>query len=143
MPRKSKREKSLKYARSCLRRSLPPEIDNGLSVEEEWDLLIRLLPDDEDDENPTDDCVLNDGDDFDNILEASRLLVEQCAAVCLAEECAEQCARWRQNGSTSNLRGRGNGRSTYYKSKQKDASLKLKAKGTADIRGFFDRNVSI
>ena len=59
MPRKSKRVKSLKYVRS-----LPPEIDNGLSVEEEWDLLIRLLPDDEDDENPTDDCVLKDDDDF-------------------------------------------------------------------------------
>ena len=52
----------------------PDQTDNGLSVEEEWNLLSTEVPDEED----VDD---DDGDSFDNIIDANLLVGAQCAVV--------------------------------------------------------------
>ena len=111
----------------------PDQTDNGLSVEEEWNLLSIEVPDEED----VDD---DDGDSFDNTIDANLLVGAQCAFVFEVED---SFAKWRGKGETSNLRDRENSRSTYYKKRQNEADLKLKAKGTTDIRGFLYCNVSI
>ena len=112
----------------------PDQTDYGLSVEEEWNLLSTDVPDEEDVDND------DDGDSFDNFIDANLLVGAQCAVVFEVED---SFAKWPGKGETSNLRDRGNSRSTYYKKRQNEADLKLKAKGTDDIRGFLYCNVSM
>ena len=51
----------------------PDQTDNGLSVEEEWNLLSTEVPDEEDVDDDDDD------DSFDNIIDANLLVGAQCA----------------------------------------------------------------
>ena len=104
---------------------------------EEWHLLHEFS-DDAGGEDGGNDVF--DEDHFDDICIANALLSEQCEAVFLAED---SFSKWRSNSSTSNLRGRGNSRTTYYRIKQKEAVTEKKAKGTVDIRGFYLQSVSL
>ena len=61
--------------------------------------------------------------------------MEAQTAIVFAEE--DEYGLWKDNGATSNLRDRGNSRATYYKNKRKVEDLKSSAKGSLDIRSFF------
>ena len=161
MPPLSKKRRYAKFAMSLVGRDMSTgffetlkaailiiiedEIENELSAYdiwhtqfcEEWHLLHEF-PDDAEGEDGGNDVF--DEDHFDDICKANALLSEQCEAVFSAED---SFSKWRSNGSTSNLRGRGNSRTTYYRNKQKEAVTKKKAKGTADIRGFYLQSVSL
>ena len=54
----------------------------------------------------------DDIDKFDNINEANSKVSAQCAAVFEVEDAF---AKWPESGANSNLRGRGNSRTTYYR----------------------------
>ena len=74
----------------------PDQTDNGLSVEEEWNLLSTEVPDEK---NVDDDD--GDGDGDDNVIDANLLVGAQCAVVFEVED---SFAKWRGKGGTSNLR---------------------------------------
>ena len=111
------------------------EVDES-NVEQEWDLTYRDMPESDHDDDDDDD-VENDVEPlrFSDIDEANKLMEAQTTIV-FAEE--DEYRLWKANGETSNVRGRGNGRSTYYKNKQKAEDLKCSAKGSLDIRRFLN-----
>ena len=137
MPRRSKMMKTMKSmseeAAAVRRFVLFSDEDDVLNVQQEWDLTFHEMPESDDDDDDDDDDDNNDveplREDFANIEKAIKLLEAQTAI--------EEYRLWKDDGATSNLRDRGNSRATYYKNKRKVEVLKSSAKGSLDIRSFF------
>ena len=87
---------NLRSCKPCMHPGIVDQTDNGLSVEEEWNILIIEQSDEEDEDS-------YDGDRFDNINEVNSKVRAQCAAVFEVEDAI---AKWPESEATSNLRGR-------------------------------------
>ena len=104
------------------------EIENELSTHDMWQAQLHELSDDSSDNEDNVNNIFCDLDRDDNSIDALMNGVLQ------KEELYD---KWKSVGNASNIRGSGNSRATFFRTKKKAVDLRDSTVRTGDIRNFF------